>query len=384
MYFTDTPGLEETKNKLRKSIVDNKIAHAQLFYGKEGCAKLPLAIAYARYLNCEKRENTDSCGYCMSCVKYEKLSHPDLHFVFPTVKKSSTKKSISDNDVVRWREEVSANPYITIEEWIETYGSENKTGKKGMIYKDEAVSIVEKTRLKNYESKYRVFLIWLPELMNLDASNKLLKIIEEPPSGTVFLFVSKQPEKLIATVSSRLQKTKIRNFYLEEIKWFFKDHEKKELNINYLVNLTKGNVGKIKKIINDKTEQLVFFDSFSSWMRLAYKMNVLDLTNWVNSIAQTGRNKQKLFLEYAIKMIRECVLVNFTDPSLISVSEKERQFVLNFSPFVHEKNSISIFEELEGAYRSIGRNANPKIIFFDLSLKIGKCLKVKRKFAQKK
>ena len=119
-------------------------------------------------------------------------------------------------------------------------------------------------------------------------------------------------------------------------------------------------------------------------MRLAYKMNVLDLTNWVNSIAQTGRNNQKLFLEYAIKMIRECVLVNFTDPSLTSVSEKERQFVLNFSPFVHEKNSISIFEELEGAYRSIGRNANSKIIFFDLSLKIGKCLKVKRKFAQKK
>ena len=234
--------------------------------------------------------------------------------------------------MVRWREEVSANPYITIEEWIETYGSENKTGKKGMIYKDEAVSIVEKTRLKNYESRYRVFLIWLPELMNLDASNKLLKIIEEPPSGTVFLFVSKQPEKLIATVSSRLQKTKIRNFYLEEIKWFFKDHEKKELNINYLVNLTKGNVGKIKKIINDKTEHLVFFDSFSSWMRLAYKMNVLDLTNWVNSIAQTGRNNQKLFLEYAIKMIRECVLVNFTDPSLTSVSEKERQFVLELFP----------------------------------------------------
>lgn len=383
MYFKDIPGLEETKNKLRKSIVGNKAAHAQLFYGNEGCAKLPLAIAYARYLNCEKRKSTDSCGLCTSCLKYDKLSHPDLHFVFPTVKKSSTKISISDNGVVRWIEEVLANPYITIEEWIETYGLENKTGKKGMIYKDEAISIIEKTRLKNYESKYRVFLVWMPELMNLEASNKLLKIIEEPPSGTVFLFVSTLEEKVIATVSSRLQKTKIRNFSLDEIKWFFKDYENKDQNINYLANLTRGNIGKIKKIINDKTDHLDFFDSFSSWMRLAYKTNVLGLTNWVNSIAQTGRNNQKLFLEYAIKMIRECVIVNFTDPSLGRVSKKEKQFVLNFSAFVHEKNSITIFEELERAYKSIGRNANPKIIFFDLSLKIGKCLKVKRKFAQK-
>ena len=381
MLFKEIPGNNAVKKQLLSSVKNNRISHAQLFSGNSGSAKLALAFAYARYLNCDNKSDQDSCGKCHSCLKYNTLSHPDLHLIFPVLKLGQANVAVSDNFVNVWRDFILKNSYGSLNSWIDSFGIENKTGEKGSIYKDEANSIHKKLALKNFEAPYRVVLIWMPEQMNTEASNKLLKLFEEPPFGTVFLLVSENPNILLPTIISRLQKIHIFDFSTEDMTEFFKKDNLSVERIKQLRNLTDSDLGKMIQLVEEDIQAIDLFDDFSSWMRLAYKTDVVNISKWVDSISTMGRKHQKLFLSYAIKMIRECLIFNFANKALLKTNEKESDFISKFAPFIHEDNSIIIIEELEKAVKAINRNANAKMLLFELSLQMIKFLKVKRKFA---
>ena len=381
MLFKDIIGNNTIKKQLIEAIKNNRISHAQLFSGNSGSGKLALALAYAQYLNCENKTNNDSCDTCPSCLKYKNLSHPDLHLVFPVLKIGGSKTAVSDNFVNNWRAFVLENPYASLNDWIDTFGTENKTGQQGLIYKDEAALIHQKIALKNFEAPYRVVLFWMPEQMNLEVSNKLLKLFEEPPKGTIFLLVSNNPNKLLPTILSRVQKIKISNFSVDDIVTYFGESSISTEKAKQLINLTDADLGKIIKLQNETGEQLDLFDQFSSWMRLSYKKDVGNISKWTDTIAVMGRKHQKRFLSYTIKMVRECLIFNFSSQTLLKTNEKEYTFISKFAPFIHGENSVIIVEELEKSIKEINRNANAKILFFELSLQMVKFLKVKRKFA---
>ena len=380
MLFKDIPGNRLIKKQLVSTFKNGRVSHAQLFSGNSGSAKLALAIAYARFLNCSKKLADDSCGICLSCIKYNTLSHPDLHLIFPVLKLGGTKVNISDNFVNAWRNFIMKNIYGSLGGWINTFGKENKTGEKGTIYKDEVISIHKKIALKNFESHYRVILMWMPEQMDARTSNKLLKIFEEPPSGTIFLLVSENPKKMLTTIISRLQEIKINDFSSKDMVSFFKNKNLSLERIMKLKNLADSDLGKMIQFLEDDTKDYDLFDDFALWMRITYKKDILSISKWVDSISTKGRKTQKLFLSYAIKIVRECLIFNFTSKKLLKTNEKEFDFISKFAPFIHEENSVNIFEEIDRSINAIDRNANAKILFFELSLQMMMLLKVKRKF----
>jgi len=383
MLFKEIIGNNSVKNQLIEAVRNNRISHAQLFSGKSGSAKLALALSYAQFLNCENRSAVDSCGICSSCLKFNNLSHPDLHLVVPVLKTKEVQKPVSDHFIGKWRDFISNNYYGSLNGWIDSFGTENISGQQGTIYKDEANNIHKKLSLKNYEAEYRVVLIWMPERMNLEVSNKLLKLFEEPPKGTIFLLVTENSSQLLPTIISRLQTIKITDFTSEDIVNYFGEQALSLEKAKQLKILTNADLGKITQILEDKEGELDLFTDFSVWMRLTYKMDVQGISKWVDNLSLKGRKQQNLFLSYAIKMVRECLIYNFASNTLLKTNENEFAFLTKFSPFIHEENSVMITEKLEESIRAINRNANAKILFFELSLQMVKFLRLKRKFAIK-
>jgi DNA polymerase-3 subunit delta' len=383
MLFKEIIGNNSVKKQLIEAVRNNRISHAQLFSGKSGSAKLALALAYAQFLNCENRTTVDSCGICSSCLKFNNLSHPDLHLVIPVLKTKEVQKPVSDHFIGKWRDFITNNYYGSLNGWIDSFGTENKTGQQGTIYKDEANNIHKKLSLKNYEAEYRVVLIWMPERMNLEVSNKLLKLFEEPPKGTIFLLITENTNQLLPTIISRLQAIKIADFTSEDIVNHFGEQALSLEKAKQLRNLTNADLGKITQILEDKEGELDLFSDFSVWMRLTYKMDVQGISKWVDNLSLKGRKQQNLFLSYAIKMVRECLIYNFASDTLLKTNENEFAFLTKFSPFIHEENSVMITEKLEESIKAINRNANAKILFFELSLQMVKFLRLKRKFAIK-
>jgi len=383
MLFKEIVGNSNIKKQLLEGVENNRVGHAQLFSGKSGSAKLALALAYAQFLNCENRAANDSCGICSPCLKYNNLSHPDLHLIVPVLKVNNVKDPISDHFIGQWRDFIMDNYYSSLNDWIDSFGTENKTGQQGAIYKHEADNIHKKLSFKNYEADYRVVLIWMPERMNLEVSNKLLKLFEEPPNGTIFLLVSENANQLLPTIVSRLQSIKVSDFTIEDIINHFGENILSFAKAKQLRNLTDADFGKISQILNENENNFDLFNDFSSWMRLSYKTDVQEISKWVDQLATKGRKQQQLFLSYTIKMIRECIIYNFASNNLLKANENELAFLTKFSSFIHEGNSILMVEKLEESIKAINRNANAKILFFELSLQMAKFLKLKRKFARK-
>ena len=383
MLFKEIIGNSLVKKQLIKSVRSNRISHAQLFSGKTGSAKLALALAYAQFLNCEKNSAVDSCGACSSCLKFNSLSHPDLHLVFPVLKTKEVPRPVSDHFIGQWRNFITNNYYGSLNCWINSFGTQSKSGQQGKIYKDESSEIHKKLSFKNYESEYRVVLIWMPERMNSEVSNKLLKLFEEPPKGTVFLLVTENVSQLLPTIISRLQTIKIADFTADDIVSHFGEQVLSLEKAKQLRSLTNADLGKITQILKDKEDGLDLFTDFSAWMRLNYKMDVQGIASCVEKISSNGRKQQNLFLSYAIRMVRECLIYNFASNTLLKTNKHELAFLTKFSIFIHEVNSVLIAEKLEESIRAINRNANAKILFFELSLQMVKLLRLKRKFAIK-
>ena len=367
MLFKDIIGQEEAKERLIREAKEGKIAHARLFCGNEGVGKLPLAIAYAQYLSCEHPTDNDSCGVCPNCVKYNKLIHPDLHFVFPVIKKKN-KDTISDDYLQEWREILNSSPYFNLNMWLKEMGAENQ---QAQIYVKESDEIIRKLNLKSSQGGYKVMIMWLPEKMNVECSNKLLKLLEEPPTQTIFILISEEPDMLLPTIQSRVQRFNIHAIDKEKIA--------ETLCLNYgleandaknIAHRCQGNFLKALETIHLNEDNQFYFEEFVSLMRLAYQRKIREIKQWSDNIAAIGRERQKNFLAYIQRMLRESFIYNFHNPDISYLSDEEQKFSSRFSPFINEGNVISIMEELSIAEQHIGQNVNAKMVFFDLALKM--------------
>lgn len=373
MQFKDIIGQEATKSRFIQTVNENRVSHAQLIVGEKGVGKLALAIAFAQYVSCQNKQAKDSCGECPSCKKYQKLVHPDLHFVFPVVKGKGFTNPISDNFIESWRKQVIGNPYFDLNDWYASLGVENA---QGMIYSNESSEIIKKLSLKTYESDYKIMIIWLPEKMHASCANKLLKLIEEPPVKTLFFLVSEEPKRIIQTILSRAQVTKIPRIEKEALSLALKsEYNLSETELNNLVRLSEGSYRKARILIKNSDENAFNFDKFVSIMRICYARNVLELMTWSEEISAIGRERQKSFLQYCLRMIRENFILNLKQDEMVFLNGDEMNFSQRFSPFINEDNVWPIADELTKAYNDIERNGNAKIIFLDLSLRWIKLLR---------
>ena len=367
MLFKDIIGQEEAKERLIREVKEGKIAHARLFCGNEGVGKLPLAIAYAQYLSCDHPTENDSCGVCPNCTKYNKLIHPDLHFVFPIIKKKN-KDTTSDDYLQEWREILNSSPYFNLNMWLKEMGAENQ---QAQIFVKESDEIIRKLNLKSSQGGYKVMIIWLPEKMNVECSNKLLKLLEEPPTQTIFILISEEPDMLLPTIQSRVQRFNIHAINKEKIV--------ENLCLNYglqakdaedIAHRSQGSFLKALETIHLNEDNVFYFEEFVSLMRLAYQRKIREIKQWSDNIASIGRERQKNFLTYIQRMLRESFIYNFHNPDISYLSDEEQKFSNRFSPFINESNVINIMEELNTAEQHIGQNVNAKMVFFDLALKM--------------
>ncbi|MBX9850165.1 MAG: DNA polymerase III subunit delta [Cytophagaceae bacterium] len=373
MLFSEIPGLDEVKKTLINSVKSNHVHHAQLFMGTEGSANLAMAIAYATYINCEEKKEDDSCGTCPSCIKFKKLAHPDINFVFPiSTTKNIPKDPMSSLFMKEWRTFVLENPYGNLNDWANHIGAENK---QLNISVEESRNIIKTLSLKAFEAEYKILFIWQPENLHTSAANALLKILEEPPVKTVFLLVANNLEKILGTIQSRTQKVKIRSFTDDELKKGlvskFQMEEKKASQLAYMAD---GNFNEALRLDQEAEEDHHVF--FRDWMRICYKKNNWpELIEWSENFQKLGREMQKSLLQYGLNMLRETLVYSYAGDKLVRLQNEDLKFVQGFSKVLNEPKVEAIAEQLNQAHYHIERNANPKITFLDVSLYISGVLK---------
>lgn len=362
MTFNEVIGQEEAKARLLNMHNEGRLPHAIMLCGPKGCGKMPLAMAFACHLL-----DTDSSQKAMLA----KMEHPDLHFTFPVIKKpnmGSDYKPVSDDYIKGWRRMTLSNPYFTMDQWMMEIGAENQ---QAIINVGESDSLIRKLSVKSSQGGHKVSVIWLPERMNIECANKLLKLIEEPPAGTVFIMVCEEPEKLLDTIKSRAQRIDIRKIDNESIRQALVERRGvSDEAAQRIARVANGNWQKAIEELQAGNENQAFLDMFQSLMRLAYMRNIKDLKRWSEVMSGYGREKQKRFLIYFQKLIRENFMYNFGNPDLIYMTGEEENFARNFARFVNENNILQINELADNAIRDIGQNANGKIVFFDFALQM--------------
>lgn len=362
MYFQDVIGLSDVKQHLIDTANSGVIPHARIIYGPEGVGKLPLAIAYARYINCTNRGETDACGECPSCHKFDKLAHPDLHFVFPVVK-----SKLSDDYLPQWREILSENTYFNINSWLNFINAENA---QAYIYTKESDEIIRKLSLKVYEALYKVMIVWLPEKMQPACANKLLKMIEEPPGKTLFLLVSEDRENVLQTIWSRCQPLHIRSIENEVmVEALEQNYKLEKQDARYIAHIAHGSYTAASQLVLSSEDSEFLFNMFVKMMRSSVSGDIKAIKSTSNEIASVGRETQKSFLLYSLRMFREYFINNLGESEMVYLSTGEQGFGERFSPFINEKNIEEFTEEFTLAHRQISQNGNAKIIFLDLCLK---------------
>ncbi|MEN9908047.1 MAG: hypothetical protein RLZZ540_1196 [Bacteroidota bacterium] len=375
MQFSEILGQEHIKNHLSRSADLGRIPHAQLFVGPEGSGTLAMAIAYAQYILCGN-QNGENDGENHACnIKFQKLSHPDLHFAYPTVTTDEVKKNPKSIDfIVDWRAFVTQNPYGGLFDWYAVLGVQNKQGE---IRVDDAQEILKSLSLKAYEGGYKIMIVWMADKLNIAASNKLLKLLEEPPEKTVFILISENEEDIIQTIRSRCQILHFNGLSEAVIADALVSREEIDLKLAIkLAHQTQGNYNAALHLLRDKDEEHPFEQWFVTWVRAAFKAKkdaaaIQDLILWSEKIATLGREAQKKFLQFCMEMFRQALLVNYETPSLVYFEPKVDKFKLeNFAPFVNGNNIKDIFKELSDAMYHIERNGNAKIILTDLSIKL--------------
>lgn len=374
MLFSEIIGQAEVKQRLLQSVKDQRISHAQLFLAAEGSGGLAMAIAYAQYISCTKRGESDSCGACPSCVKFARLAHPDLHFVFPII--SSKDVKVSTHLLPQWREALEENPYMDLFGWYDFLEAENKQGNIGV---EESGEILRKLSLTTYEAEYKIMIIWMPEKMNAASANKLLKILEEPPDKTLFLLVCESEEQLLRTIVSRTQLVKIKKIADADLAGaLVQRHGLDKKEALRLAHLADGSYNAALKLISDNENAAFNLACFQEMMRASYRFDTQKVLAWVDSLAKLGRERQKNFLLYSLHILRESMMLNYSGNQLVKLEGDELAFVTKFAPFVNGINSLRLIEEFNKAYSQVERNAHPKILFTDLAFKMNELLNVKQ------
>ena len=377
MQFKDVIGQSAIKQRLIASVRENHVSHAQLFLGPAGSGKLPLALAYAQYILCPNRTETDSCGVCPTCQKMQKLVHPDLHFVVPTATTKKIKSNPeSDLFMEEWREYVFQNQgYVDTSSWYTFLDVENK---QGYMSVRDAASLLRKLSMKAYEGDYKIAIIWMAEKMNPQCANKLLKLLEEPPEKTIFLLIAEDQEELLATIKSRTALVKIPALDTVSIETALQQrYGCGPRQAHDAAMISEGNWLTACLSFKDFEDHKFFFTTFQQWMRLCFKAAYSELIDFSANIKTLGREKQKELLDYGLRIIRNSLLFNNNLADIVMLPEDEKVFNSKFAPFVNPANLAQIAELFEEAIRHIERNGNAQIIFTDVSFKMIGLLKKK-------
>mgnify|MGYP002700227138 FL=1 len=374
MNFGQIPGNNNIKRQLSLAVAHDRISHAHLFCGDDGSSSLAMAWAFAKYLSCQDRQETDSCGQCSACLKHSKLSHPDVHWVFPVTTGRGTNPT-SDMFIEDFRSFMLEQSFPYELDWNQKIGAANK---QVFIGVKESSELAKKMILKPYEGSYRIVIIWQANKMHAPAANKLLKLLEEPPEKTIFILVSSEKDQLLETILSRVQSTDISAINDKEMDGFLANSFELEASKRErIMLLSSGNLGQAIKMCQDQDRSISLAPLFQSWMRISYAAKIPDLGRWIDSFVKLGREEQKEFIQYSLHMVRECLVYNFGTSQLQRLNDQELSFCRKFAPFINENNAENIIEELELAFRHLTRNANTKIVFMDLSLRLVLLLRTK-------
>ena len=369
MNWKEVIGQEETKGRLMQLAEGQRLPHALLFCGPTGCGKMAMAMAFASYLLTSTAGNDNAKRNAEAMLA--QWQHPDLHFSFPVIKPTGTSadhKMVSDDFAKEWHTMVMEGPYFSIDQWLDRMHAANQ---QAIIYASESDDIIRKLSMKSSQGGYKVCIIWLPERMNGECANKLLKIIEEPPQQTVFLMVSEEPEKLLETIRSRTQRIDMKKTATEAIEQALV--ERRGINENTahrIARVANGNWLKALEELDAGNENRLFLDMFIKLMRLAYMRNVKELKQWSESVAGFGREKQKRMMTYFLRLVRENFMYNFQNPELVYMTQEEEDFAKKFARFINESNVMELSELFSRIIRDIGQNANPRIVFYDMALKV--------------
>ena len=371
MQFKEIIGQENIKQQLIQTVVENRIGHAQLFLSPEGSGALPLAIAYAQYINCENKLATDSCGECSSCRKYQKYIHPDLHFSYPFFASKDIKVAV---DVLEeWRSLLLDDPYFNLDIWRSKLSAENKQANINIA---ECHDIIKKLSYKAFEAATKVLIMWLPEYLDTQG-NALLKIIEEPAPNTLFILVAQSQEQILSTILSRTQIVKIPKLSATAIENYLMD--KAQLSENQATEysfLADGSLIDAKSMLNDTPNNNASY--FAEWLRMGFGNKVPAMIAFTDTAASWGRENQKNFLKYGINFLRECSLLLSGADDLVKLQQQNLEVAIKLSTHVLDLAMVeALINELEKAHYHIERNANPKILFLDVSLQLVKIIKFK-------
>ena len=368
MKFSEVIGQAEVKQHLLQMVHEDKLPHALMFCGPQGAGKLPLALAFAQYLLCENPSQEESCQQCSSCRMLEQWSHPDLHFSFPVCKKKSTDHPVSDDFLPEWREQLSTSVYFDTENWLNDIKAENQ---QIVHYVYESDSLQKKLALKANQGGRKVIVLWLPERMNIEMANKLLKLIEEPPQKTHFLLVSEEPDMVLSTIQSRVQRINVPALKEEEISHALQYNLSLPPDeANVMAHVAQGSYTEALKRIEAGNEEQLFFELFKQLMRQSYMRKIKELRHWADTVSELGRERQKRLLVFYQRQIRENFIFNVHRHDLNYETTEENDFSINFARFINEKNVIKIMDELSDAQRDIEQNVNPRMVFFDFALKM--------------
>jgi DNA polymerase-3 subunit delta' len=364
VQFSVVIGQEELKHHLAHEVQDGKISHAQLFLGKPGYGTLPLALAFVQYLFCENRSETDSCGECPSCRKVTELQHPDLHFSFPTVLAIAKK---SDAFIGDWRAQVKESPYFDLHDWTKRIDSSER---KPIIGVDESLEIIRKLNLKSFEGGYKVMIIWMAEEMNADCANKLLKILEEPTPKTLFILVSEAQDKLLTTILSRTQVVRVGPLQTDTIQLALERRGITKNTAASIAGRSDGDYLEANALLGDSEESDFNRELFIQLMRVCFRKDVTAMLDWTDAIAQQTREGQKLFVKYALHMIRQSILKNYTQDMLTRISPEEADFLKNFARFITNNNVMDFMQLFNDAHYHLERNAHAKLLFTQLCFQV--------------
>jgi DNA polymerase-3 subunit delta' len=375
MLFKEIIGQAEIKKRLIQSVKERRISHAQLFLGPEGSGKLALAIAYGQYISCTNRQEDDSCGVCPSCIKYQKLIHPDLHFYFPIAPNQKFQKPISSNFLPEWRNAlINSNYYLNLNEWYDEIGLENK---QGNINASDCNEIIKKVSLKPYESEFKIIIIWMVEKLNHAAAPKLLKNFEEPPDKTLFILISENRHQILNTILSRTQLITIPKITDDILENFLSSKFGNIPNLKSIASISNGNYQAAQRLIEEFEDEKTNFETFRNWMLLCYNSKIIEINKFVDEVSKIGREKQKALLSYSIRVFRDCVLMHYGNSTLVKQEQEMKNFLSKFYIFINPSNILNINEEFNKSIFHIERNVYAKLVFMDLSLKMSNLLKIK-------
>lgn len=371
MTFDEVIGQKEAKERLLQMESEQRLPHAIMLCGPAGCGKMALALAFASHLLTDGNPLATDIQRRQAEAMLSKWEHPDLHFTYPVIRPAGTSaehKMTSDDFGREWHEMLMKGPYFTLDQWLSEMDAANQQATIGVGQSDE---LLRKLSLKSSQGGYKISIIWLPERMNQECANKLLKLLEEPPTQTVFILVCQEPELLLETIRSRVQRIDIKKIDTDSIRQaLIEQRGIDEDSAMRIARLANGSWLNALSELDASNENHLFFDMFVMLMRLAYMRNIHDLKKWSETAAGYGREKQKRMLSYFLRLVRENFMYNFRKPELVYMSQEEENFARNFARFINEANVVEISELLQRCIRDISQNANGKIVFFDLCLKI--------------